>query len=184
MGFYPDERIGLFIDGANFYAALRALDGEIDYSRLLQEFRGRGRLICANYYTALLEDQDYSPLKPLVDWLSYNGFNVHTKPAKGYHDPETGAKRNKGNMDVELAVDALQAADWLDHLVLFSGDGDFCALVAAIQKKGVRVTVVSTANSRPSVVSDDLRRQADDFLELEDLLHLVGRPDTKQVTEA
>ncbi len=179
MAFYPDERIALFIDGANFYAAVRALDVEIDYARLLEDFRKRGRLIRANYYTALTEDQDFSPLKPLVDWLDYNGYRVVTKAAKEYTD-STGRKRYKGDMDVELAVDALAAASWVDHLILFSGDGDFRVLVEALQNKGVRVSVVSTTKSNPPIISDDLRRQADAFIELADLAPLIGRPATNE----
>ncbi len=175
MAFYQDERIGIFIDGANFYAALRGLDMEIDYSKLLREFRSRGRLIRASYYTALIEDHEISPLKPLIDWLSYNGFDVITKPAKEFTDPQTGRKRTKGDMDVDLAVDALLAADWLDHLILFSGDGDYCALVRAVQRKGVRVSIVSTVKSNPPIAAAELRRQADNFIELADLTQMIGR---------
>ncbi len=176
MAFYPDERIGLFIDGANFYAAVRALDVEIDYSKFLEEFRKRGRLVRANYYTALIDDQDFSPLKKMVDWLDYNGFNVVTKSAKEYTDAASGRKRTKGNMDVDLTVDALLATEWLDHIILCTGDGDFCPLVRAIQNKGVRVSVVSTTVSNPPVASDDLRRVADAFIELDDLAPLIARP--------
>ncbi|PHS28657.1 MAG: NYN domain-containing protein [Robiginitomaculum sp.] len=176
MAFYPDERLGLFIDGANFYSALRALDVEVDYSKLLSEFRKRGRLVRANYYTALVEDQDFSPLKKMVDWLDYNGFTIITKSAKEYTDAVTGRKRIKGDMDVNIAVDALQAAEWLDHIILFSGDGDFCPLIKAIQSKGVRVSVVSTTLSNPPVASDELRRVADSFIELNDLAPLLARP--------
>lgn len=177
MAFYPDERIGLFIDGANFYSAVRALEVEIDYSKFLEEFRKRGRLVRANYYTALVDGQDFSPLKKMVDWLDYNGFHVITKAAKEYTDASSGRKRTKGNMDVEITVDALQAADWLDHFILCSGDGDFCPLVRAIQNKGVRVSVVSTALSNPPVASDELRRMADAFIELDDLAALISRPE-------
>jgi uncharacterized LabA/DUF88 family protein len=176
MAFYPDERLGLFIDGANFYSALRALDVEVDYSKLLSEFRKRGRLVRANYYTALVEDQDFSPLKKMVDWLDYNGFTIITKSAKEYTDAVSGRKRVKGDMDVNITVDALQAAEWLDHIILFSGDGDFCPLIKAIQRKGVRVSVVSTTLSNPPVASDELRRVADSFIELNDLAPLLARP--------
>ena len=176
MAFYPDERLGLFIDGANFYSALRALDVEVDYSKLLSEFRKRGRLVRANYYTALVEDQDFSPLKKMVDWLDYNGFTIITKSAKEYTDTVSGRKRVKGDMDVNITVDALQAAEWLDHIILFSGDGDFSPLIKAIQRKGVRVSVVSTTLSNPPVASDELRRVADSFIELNDLAPLLARP--------
>ncbi|HAC58121.1 MAG: NYN domain-containing protein [Parvibaculum sp.] len=174
MIFYPHERIALFIDGANLYSAARGLGFDIDYKRLLNHFRGKGTLIRAFYYTALVEDQEYSPLRPLIDWLDYNGYAVVTKPAKEFTDA-TGRRRIKGNMDIELAIDALEIADKLDHMVLFSGDGDFRRLVDAVQRRGKRVTVVSTMRSQPPMIADELRRQADQFVELETLRDIVGR---------
>lgn len=176
MSFYPTDRIALFIDGSNLYAAARALNFDIDYRKLLDEFRKRGVLIRAYYYTALVEDQEYSPLRPLVDWLDYNGFTLVTKAAKRYTEHATGVVRTKGNMDIEIAVDMLELASRVDHMVLFSGDGDFRRLLEAVQAKGVRVTVVSTTKSQPPMVSDDLRRQADTFVELADLANIIGRP--------
>lgn len=175
MTFYPNERIGLFIDGANLYSAAKALDFDVDYRKLLSEFKTRGRLIRANYYTALLENDDYTPIRPLIDWLDYNGFRVITKAAKEYSD-DSGRRRIKGDMDVEIAVDLMEAAQYLDHIILFSGDGDFKKVVEAVQRKGVRVTAVSTMKSSPPMASDDLRRQADAFIDLTDLESLVGRP--------
>lgn len=174
MTFYPNERIGLFIDGANLYSAARALDFDIDYRKLLEEFRKRGRLVRANYYTALLENDDYTPIRPLVDWLDYNGFSIVTKAAREYTD-EHGRRRVKGDMDVEIAVDIFEAAGYLDHILLFSGDGDFRKVVEAVQRRGVRVSVVSTLKSQPPMIADDLRRQADNFIELAELGRLVGR---------
>jgi uncharacterized LabA/DUF88 family protein len=174
MTFYPNERIGLFIDGANLYSAAKSLDFDIDYRRLLEEFRKRGRLIRANYYTALIESEEYTPIRPLIDWLDYNGFKVVTKAAKEYSD-DNGRRRIKGDMDVEIAVDIVEAASYLDHILLFSGDGDFRKVVEAVQRKGVRVSVVSTLKSNPPMASDDLRRQADSFVELAELGKLVGR---------
>ncbi|MFC4723916.1 NYN domain-containing protein [Glycocaulis abyssi] len=174
MTFYPNERIGLFIDGANLYSAARALDFDIDYRKLLEEFRKRGRLVRANYYTALLENDDYTPIRPLVDWLDYNGFSIVTKAAREYTD-EHGRRRIKGDMDVEIAVDIFEAAGYLDHILLFSGDGDFRKVVEAVQRRGVRVSVVSTLKSQPPMIADDLRRQADNFIELAELGRLVGR---------
>jgi uncharacterized LabA/DUF88 family protein len=174
MTFYPNERIGLFIDGANLYSAARALDFDIDYRKLLEEFRKRGRLVRANYYTALLENDDYTPIRPLVDWLDYNGFSIVTKAAREYTD-ENGRRRIKGDMDVEIAVDVFEAASYLDHIILFSGDGDFRKVVEAVQRRGVRVSVVSTLKSQPPMIADDLRRQADNFIELSELARLVGR---------
>ncbi|HLO76057.1 MAG TPA: NYN domain-containing protein [Magnetospirillum sp.] len=174
MHFYDAERIGLFIDGSNLYAAARALGFDIDYKRLLNLFASKGRLIRAFYYTALIEDQEYSPIRPLVDWLDYNGYTMVTKPTKEFTDA-MGRRKIKGNMDIELAIDVMEMAQHLDHVVLFSGDGDFRRLVEAVQRKGVRVTVVSTVRSQPPMVADELRRQADVFLELTDLEQQIAR---------
>ncbi len=174
MLFYPEERIALFIDGANLYAAARALAFDIDYKRLLELFGGKGRLIRAFYYTALIEDQEYSPLRPLVDWLDYNGYTMVTKPTKEFTDA-TGRRKLKGNMDIELAIDVMEMAQALDHIVIFSGDGDFRRLVEAVQRKGLRVSVVSTIRSSPPMVADELRRQADVFIELQDLAPQIMR---------
>jgi uncharacterized LabA/DUF88 family protein len=171
---YPQERVGLFIDGSNLYAAARALGFDIDYKKLLDLFSARCRLIRAFYYTALMEDQEYSPIRPLVDWLDYNGYTMVTKPTKEFTDA-AGRRKIKGNMDIELAIDVMEMAQYLDHVVLFSGDGDFRRLVEAIQRKGVRVTVVSTVRSQPPMVADELRRQADVFVELEDLADDIAR---------
>ncbi|MEO5336636.1 MAG: NYN domain-containing protein [Magnetospirillum sp. WYHS-4] len=174
MMFYPQERVGLFIDGANLYAAARALGFDIDYKRVLEIFAAKGHLIRAFYYTALVEDQEYSPIRPLVDWLDYNGYTMVTKPTKEFTDA-AGRRKIKGNMDIELAIDVMEMAEHLDHIVLFSGDGDFRRLVEAVQRKGVRVTVVSTIRSQPPMVADELRRQADVFLDLEELRPSIER---------
>ncbi len=173
--FYRDERLALFIDGANLYAAAKALGFDIDYKLLRQEFVRRGKMLRAFYYTALLENDEYSPIRPLVDWLNYNGFTMVTKPAKEYTDSQ-GRRKVKGNMDIELAVNALELAPHVDHIVLFSGDGDFRPLVESLQRQGVRVSVVSTIRSQPPMISDDLRRQADNFIELDELKDVIGRP--------
>ncbi len=168
MNFYPTERIALFIDGANLYATAKALNFDIDYKRLLALFRRQGHLIRALYYTALAEDQEYSSIRPLIDWLDYNGYTMVTKPTKEFTDA-SGRRKIKGNMDIELAVDSMELAEHLDHIVLFSGDGDFRTLVEALQHKGKRVSVVSTLTTQPPMVADELRRQADQFIELADL---------------
>lgn len=173
--FYRDERLALFIDGANLYAAAKALGFDIDYKLLRQEFVRRGKMLRAFYYTALLENDDYSPIRPLVDWLNYNGFTMVTKPAKEFIDSQ-GRRKVKGNMDIELAVNAMELAPHVDHMVIFSGDGDFRPLVESLQRQGVRVSVVSTIRSQPPMIADDLRRQADNFIELDELRDVVGRP--------
>ncbi|MGR3292103.1 MAG: LabA-like NYN domain-containing protein [Paracoccaceae bacterium] len=173
--FYRDERLALFIDGANLYSAAKALGFDIDYKLLRQEFLRRGKLLRVFYYTALLENDDYSPIRPLVDWLNYNGYTMVTKAAKEYIDSQ-GRRKVKGNMDIELAVNALELAPRVDHIVLFTGDGDFRPLVESLQRQGVRVSVVSTIRSQPPMISDDLRRQADNFIELDELKDVIGRP--------
>jgi uncharacterized LabA/DUF88 family protein len=168
------EKIALFIDGANLYATAKSLGFDIDYKRLLHEFQSKGYLLRAYYYTALAEEQEYSSIRPLIDWLDYNGYTVVTKPTKEFVD-STGRRKVKGNMDIELAVDAMEMAEALDHFVLFSGDGDFRSLVEALQRKGKKVSVVSTLTTQPPMIADELRRQADHFIDLASLQPRVGR---------
>ncbi|MBP0110395.1 LabA-like NYN domain-containing protein [Bradyrhizobium vignae] len=168
-------KIALFIDGANLYATAKALGFDIDYRRLLGEFQSRGTLLRAFYYTTLIEDQEFSSIRPLIDWLDYNGYTVVTKLTKEFVDATTGRRKVKGRMDVDLAVSAMELAPHVDQIVLFSGDGDFRSLVEALQRRGVRVTVVSTLSTQPPMVADDLRRQADVFMDLAELRPKLGR---------
>ncbi|MCK1418897.1 NYN domain-containing protein [Bradyrhizobium sp. CW4] len=168
------NKIALFIDGANFYATAKMLGFDIDYKRLLSEFQSRGTLLRAFYYTAIIEDQEFSSIRPLIDWLDYNGYTVVTKPTKEFIDAG-GRRKVKGNMDIELAVTAMELAEHIDQMVLFSGDGDFRSLVEAVQRRGVRVTVISTIASQPPMIADELRRQADVFTDLIELQAKIGR---------
>ena len=168
------SRIALFIDGANLYSTAKTIGFDIDYKRLLREFQTRGELVRAFYYTAVVEDQEFSSIRPLVDWLDYNGFTVVTKATKEFVD-SSGRRKVKGNMDIELAVDAMELAEHIDEMILFSGDGDFRSLVEAVQRRGVRVTVVSTISSQPPMIADELRRQADVFTDLVELQSKLGR---------
>jgi uncharacterized LabA/DUF88 family protein len=172
--FRLEDRVALFIDGANLYQSARALGFDIDYRRLLASFSGNCRLLRAYYYTALLDEQEYSPIRPLVDWLDYNGYKMVTKPLKEFTQA-TGRRKYKGNMDVEIAVDVMEMAQYLDHAVLLSGDGDFRRLVEAVQRKGVRVSVISTIRTQPPMIADELRRQADQFIDLVDLQPYIAR---------
>lgn len=167
-------RRALFIDGSNLYSAAKNLGFDIDYRKLRRFFETGSWMVRAYYYTAIAEDQDYSPVRPLADWLDYNGYTLVSKPAKEYVD-SMGRRRIRGNMDVEITVDALEMADRLDHVILMSGDGDFRAMVAALQRKGIRVTVVSTIRTSPPMIADELRRQADEFLDL----HMIA-PDIER----
>ncbi|WP_176084003.1 NYN domain-containing protein [Martelella sp. HB161492] len=172
--FDPREKLALFIDGANLYAASKSLGFDIDYRKLLSAFQKKAYLLRAYYYTALIEDQEYSSIRPLIDWLDYNGYKVVTKPAKEFTD-SMGRRKIKGNMDIELAIDAMEQSATVDHLVIFSGDGDFTTLVEALQRKGRKVSVVSTMATQPPMIADDLRRQADHFIDLMSLRSEVGR---------
>ena len=172
--FYRNERLALFIDGANLYATSKTLGFDIDYRRMLKYFGSKAYLLRAYYYTALIEDQEYSSIRPLIDWLDYNGYRVVTKPTKEFTD-SSGRRKVKGNMDIELAVDAMDLVDTVDHMVLFSGDGDFRILVEALQRRGRKVSVVSTVSTQPPMIADDLRRQADHFIDLAGLRNEIGR---------
>ena len=176
MTFYKDEKLCIFIDGANLYGAARHLDFDIDYRRMLAWAGKQGKLIRAYYYTALFEENDFSPMRPLVDWLDYNGYTMVTKQAREFTDA-SGRRKVKGNIDVELAIDVLEMAGHTDHIMLFTGDGDFKRLVEAVQRKGVRVSVVSTVETQPPMISDDLRRTADNFIDLQDLRAEISRTD-------
>jgi uncharacterized LabA/DUF88 family protein len=175
------NKIALFIDGANLYATAKTLGFDIDYRRLLVEFQSRGTLMRAFYYTAIIEDQEFSSIRPLIDWLDYNGYTVVTKATKEFIDA-SGRRKVKGNMDVELAVDAMELAEHIDQMVLFSGDGDFRSLVEAVQRRGVHVTVVSTISSQPPMIADDLRREADVFIDLVEFKSKIGRDPSERPT--
>lgn len=176
LGLREREKTAFFLDGANLYKAARNLGFDIDYKSLLAKTQSSCQLVRASYYTAIQEDrdQDYSPLRPLVDWLDYNGYTMVTKTTREFTDQQ-GRKRYKGSTDVELVVDMMLMSDRLDHLVLFSGNGDFRRAIEAIQAKGVRVTVISTVKSSPPMASDELRRQSDSFIDLADLEKVIGR---------
>jgi uncharacterized LabA/DUF88 family protein len=175
--------VALFIDGVSLHATSRTLGFDIDFKRLLKEFEDRGSLLRAFYYTSMIEDQEYSSIRPLTDWLSYNGYTVVTKAVKEFTDA-SGRRKVKGNMDIELAVDAMALADQIDQMVLFSGDGAFRYLVEAIQRRGVRVTVVSTISTQPPVIADELRRQADVFTDLAGFRSKLSRPPSARATSA
>jgi uncharacterized LabA/DUF88 family protein len=164
------QKSAIFIDGANVYSTVKSLGFEIDYKRLLNEFRSRGSLLRSFYYTAVFEDSERPSLQPLLDWLAYNGFTVITKTGKEFID-QNGRPKIKSNVNVELAIDAMEIAPRIDQMVLFSGNGDLRSLVQAVQRRGVRVVVVS---STPTA-AQELRRQADEFIDINDLRDKIGR---------
>jgi uncharacterized LabA/DUF88 family protein len=177
------SNIALFIDGPNLYATAKTLGFDIDYKRMLKEFQSHGALLRAFYYTAVIEDQEFSSIRPLIDWLAYNGYTVVTKATKEFIDA-SGRRKVKGNMDVELAVDAMELAEHIDQMVLFSGDGDFRSLVEAVQRRGVRVTVISSISSQPPMIADELRRQADVFIDLVELRSTLNRDSDERASPA
>ena len=170
------ERFAVFIDGSNFHSTFKSLGFDVDFAAMLAELKKDGRLVRAYYYTALPHEGDFAPIRRLADWLDYNGYTVVSKQTRDFYDTATGTKRVKGNMDMELALDMLKLAPHIDHAVLFSGDGDFVRLVEEMQNRGLRVTVVSSSKTKPPIMADVLRRQADDFVELNDVRDLIGRP--------
>jgi uncharacterized LabA/DUF88 family protein len=167
-------KLVLFIDGQNLYYTAKALGIDIDYKRLLATFSADGTILRAYFYTTVAEADDFQSVRPLVDWLDYNGFTVRTKLAKEFDDGE-GRRKFKRSIGVELAVDALELAGHVDRVVLLTGDGDYRVLVESLQRRGVRVSVVSTLRTKPPMIADELRRQADTFLELDDLKNQIGR---------
>jgi uncharacterized LabA/DUF88 family protein len=168
------NKIAVFIDGSNLYTTAKSLGFEIDFKRLLHEFQSRGYLLRAFYYTTVFEDQQSSSIQPLIDWLNYNGYTVVTKTIKDFVD-QTGRRKIKGKMDIELAVDAMEIAPHIDQMVLFSGDGDFTRLVQAMQRRGVRVIVVSAISTQPPMIAQELRRQADEFIDIKALQNRISR---------
>lgn len=174
MNLRETEKVALFIDGANLYGTAKSLGFDIDYKLLLSEFQSKAYVLRAYYYTVLVEDQEYSSIRPLIDWLDYNGYTVVTKPMREFYD-SAGRRKVKGNIDIELAVDAMEIVEHIDHLILFSGDGDFRSVVEAVQRKGKKVSVVSSVTTQPPMVADELRRQADHFIDLADLMQRIGR---------
>ena len=174
-----NEKTVVFIDGANLYATSRGLDFDIDYKKLLAMFRDRSDLIRAYYYTVLIEDQEYSPIRPLVDWLDYNGYTLITKPAKDFTN-SSGRRRIRNSINVDLAVDMLEIAERVDHIVLFSGDGGYHRLIEAVQRRGTRVTVISTVATNAAAIADELRRQADSFVDLNTLRGDIARARSSQ----
>ena len=179
----PSDRYAVFIDGANFHATTRTLGFEVDFEKLLNAFKSEGRLVRAYYYTALPDGTDYAPVRRLADWLDYNGFTMVTKQTREYTDQETGRRRMKGNMDMELALDMMKLAPHIEHAMLFSGDGDFCRLLEEVQSQGIRTTVVSTLATKPPMLSDALRRQADGFIEIDTLKEQISRPPRENDSE-
>lgn len=164
MHFFPG-RTYVAIDGANLHSTTKALGVEVDFAKLLAVLGEGTDLLRANYFTAIDESSGVSTIRPFCDYLAYNGYSVVSKPAKSFSGTD-GQRRIKGNMDIEIAVDALEMARHYDNYVLMSGDGDFTYLVKSLQRAGKRVIVVSALNQ--GVLADELRRASDRFVDLSD----------------
>lgn len=176
---YKTEPTALLIDGPRFHSAARALGIDVDYKRVHSHFSNMCHLVQAMYFapTPPPDENDHIAMKPLLDWLQYNGWNVVTKTSKTLYR-EDGQKKTKGNTDIELAMAAMKLAPHVSHILLCSGNGDFTPVVKHIQDSGTRVTIVSSKATAPPMVSDDLRRQADAFIELSDLAQLISKQHT------
>ena len=171
--FYKNEKVAVLIDGAYLYALSRNLDFDIDYNRLLKWIGMRGQLLRASYYTVIQEDQEYSPIRPLVDWLDYNGFKVITKTSK--EDNTLHIRKKRPDIHVELSVDAMAIAKDVDHILLCAGDSDFTHLVKVLQTQGVRTSLFGTIQTSGQITSDELRRHADYFIEMKDIISDICR---------
>lgn len=174
--FYNTERIGLFIDGYSLYQTVRAMDLRIDYKALRDLFASKGRLNRVQYF-ATVNDHDpdeFNPQRKTFDWLQYNGFDVQTIQTRSFTGSD-GEIQYRGNASVLMTCYALKHAEHLDHVVILTGNADFAPLITALQERGTRVTMVSTIKNG-SLCSDQLRRSADDFIDLEDLRQQISKP--------
>lgn len=176
FGVGPSDKVAAFIDGANFYATGKALDLDLDYLALRNLLNQDQNLVRVYYYTAVNEGDEFVSIRPLLDFLDYNGFEVVTKPTKTFTDA-TGQRKIKGNLDVEMTCDMLEIADRVDHIVMFTGDGDFVRAVRGVQRKGVKVTVCSALKSTPPMISDELRRAADIYVDVAKFADKITRKD-------
>ncbi len=176
FGIKEGQRVCVLIDGPSFFATHRALGFDVDFRKLLGHFEENAELHRAIYFTAVSEGDDYTPVKPLVDWLSYNGFRLVSKPLREFTEA-SGRRRTKGALTVEIAVEMLENSAFAEHLLLFSGDGELAYAVEAVQRRGCRVTVVSSVKPEAMTVSDDLRRVADRFVDLADVKDIIFKRD-------
>lgn len=168
------ERIALFIDGANVYAAAKRLGWNFDHSKILRHFAGLagedGRLYNAYYYTAVPAGID-DKQKRFIDALTYMGYTVRTRTLREVTD-ENGETHRRASLDIEFVTDLLSTAEQYDVAVLLTGDGDFERPVEVLRARGKRVIVASI----PEMTSYELRNAADTYLDLGDLRAQIERP--------
>jgi uncharacterized LabA/DUF88 family protein len=172
--FHKDERLIAFIDGPYLIGAAHQLGFEIDFARLLGLFRSKGRLFSIRFFASPDDQSEGVDMGQLLSWLNDNGYTTRARHLVDVTD-EAGLLRPRGNVHVDLAVDIMMAIDTADHFVLFFADASFRNLIAALQSRGRRVTVVSTLQSRSHGAADELRRQADQFVDLIDLEASISR---------
>jgi uncharacterized LabA/DUF88 family protein len=180
FGLRDDQRTALFIDGPNLFMAAKLLQTQIDYRSLLTHFNENSNLLRASYYSTVVETpgDQYISLTPLLDFLDYNGYTVVKKMSREYTDAQGNRKAKNHTMKVEMTIDMIELAPRLDHVVLFSGDGDLLMLVDTLKRKGVRTTIVSTVHGETPVISDDMRRIGDSFVDLHAVMDIIGKPQT------
>lgn len=175
----------VLIDGSNLYESARATGIRIDYKRLLALMNEDGTLLRSYYFTALRDKSIQAPLRATVDWLSHNGYVCVTKATKEWDEPVTRfneqgvqvtemVRKIKGNVDVDIVTYAFKCAHLVQEIYLFSGDGDFTIMVKELQERyALKVFVVSSIG----LVSTELRRQADKFIDLSNLRSDIGKED-------
>lgn len=162
------DKVAIFIDGGSTYAAAKSLNIDIDYKCLPAAICPKAKVVRAAYYTVAVERPDeFRPMQSLLDFLSYNGFIVTAREVREYE----GGRRERGSIAVDLALDALELSAHVDHVFILTGDLDFLPLIEGIQRRGRRVTIVSTVNA----CADELRRQADTFIDLVDIKGIISR---------
>lgn len=175
FGIGSSQRVAIMIDGPNLFNTSKNLGFDVDFKKLLGLFEQNCLLHRAVYFNMLSERDDTTPVKPLVDWLSYNGYKTVTKPFREFTDA-SGTRRTKGSMHVEMAVEMMNMAQFVEHFVLFSGDGELAYAVNAVQEKGCRVTAVSTMKSDTgSTIADELRRKVNRFVNLDDVKGIIDK---------
>lgn len=159
------KRIALFVDGSNFSVSLKAAGFRVDYQKIREYFAEMGDLVGSFYFTALPPRDEPSSIRNLTDSLQHKGWNLVTKEIKVFRDQPIA--KTKGNMDIEMVVKAWTLSNVITDLILFSGDGDFRAMVEKLQDVGVRVTVISYhSTDTRNMTSNDLRKAVHEFINL------------------
>ena len=171
-------KVAIFIDGSNLWQTCRNLNMKINFKQL-REWAAEQNTIWLGYYTGLVSNRDEeNPLIKMTDWLSYNGYIVVKKQASTVNSNDSDEERIiKGNIDVDITVDMMLMAENVDTIILFSGDGDFIPVVEAVQRK-YGVYVICVSSTKPvNIVSGELRRKVNQFIELDDLRETIAYAD-------